>query len=94
MNPFTEHPQQQGISYTEHMIFAMGIAQRLFHSVIAFTLHAIFPFVDIKQALDLEETANFIQERNEWIETMKQSKQSMSSQTPVMQDRTNFESYS
>jgi hypothetical protein len=35
MNRFKEHPQQQGITYQEHMIFAMGIAFRLFNSVVA-----------------------------------------------------------
>ena len=76
MNVFTKHTQQQGVSYAEHMIFAMGIAIRLFNSVIAFTLHAIFPFIDINKDLDLEETARFINEQNDWIESMKRSKQS------------------
>ena len=71
MNIFTEHPQQQGISYLEHMLFAMGIAIRLFNSVIAFTLHAIFPFIDIKKSQDLEATMGYLQERNQWIESKK-----------------------
>ena len=48
MNIFTEHTQQQGVTYNEHMLFAMGIALRLLSSVIAFALHAVFPFIDIK----------------------------------------------
>ena len=74
MNPFRNHPQKQGISYNEHFVFAMGIATRLFKSVIAFALHALFPFISIKQTLDLEETAIFIQERNGWIEKAKQER--------------------
>lgn len=71
MNIFTEHPNQQGISYFEHMVFALNIATRLLNSVIAFTLHGIFPFIDIKKTLDLEETARFIQQQNQWIEEKK-----------------------
>ena len=82
MNPFTQHPQQQGISYREHLGFAMGIAWRLFIRAVAFALHAIFPFIGIKPALDLEATAGFIQEHNEWIEKMKRNMPSISGDTP------------
>ena len=68
MNPFTIHPRQQGISYFEHLRFAMGIACRLLHSAFAFVVHALFPFVSIEPRLDLECTAAFINERNDWIE--------------------------
>jgi hypothetical protein len=44
----------------------------LFRSVVAFSAHAIFPFIDIQANLDLEATAAFIQQRNHWIETQKQ----------------------
>ena len=71
MNPFTRHTQQQGVSYTEHWFFAMGIAGRLFVSVIAFALHAIFPFINIEQRHDLEATMAYLNERNEWIESQK-----------------------
>lgn len=68
MNPFTKHPYQQGVTYIEHWCFAMGIACRLLYSVAAFVVHALFPFVSISRRLDLECTAAFIQERNDWIE--------------------------
>jgi hypothetical protein len=71
MNLFTQHTQQQGVTYLEHGIFAMSIAVRLFISVIAFSLHAIFPFIDIRKELDLEAIARFIEEKNNWIESMK-----------------------
>lgn len=75
MNIFTEHTQQQGVTYMEHMFFAIGIAIRLANSVIAFILHGIFPFIDIKRELDLEATARFINTKNNWIERKKQIKQ-------------------
>lgn len=83
MNIFNKHPQQQGLNYIEHLNFAMGIALRLFSTVTAFTLHAIFPFIDIKRRLDLEETANFIQERNKWIENIKRGEYVDSNQATI-----------
>ena len=71
MNPFIQHPQEQGISYTEHLVFAMSIASRLMHSVMAFALHAVFPFIDIRPSLDLEATALFILQKNDWISNAK-----------------------
>ncbi|MDH5446582.1 MAG: DUF6356 family protein [Gammaproteobacteria bacterium] len=74
MKLFTEHTQQQGVSYMEHLVFAVGIAVRLFSSAIIFILHGIFPFVDIRKDLDLEATRNYLDEQNEWIEGMKENK--------------------
>lgn len=68
MNPFTQHTQQQGLSYSEHAGFALGIAWRLLHTVIIFSLHGLFPFIKIAPQLDLEATAEFINQRNHWLE--------------------------
>ena len=69
MKPFTDHPHKQGVTYFEHWGFAMGIAWRLFSSVIAFALHAMLPFICIEPRFDLEVTASFLEERNHFIET-------------------------
>ena len=74
MNIFTEHTTRQGVTYLEHMIFAMRIAIRLLNSGIAFSLHATLPFINIKKELDLEATEQFLREQNNWIESMKQNK--------------------
>ena len=71
MNPLTAHTQKQGVSYSEHWGFAMGIAYRLLVSMIAFALHAMLPFISIESRFDLEATAAFLEERNHWIETAK-----------------------
>jgi hypothetical protein len=78
MNIFNAHPQEQGISYTAHLLFALGIAIRLLRCVIAFATHAIFPFVGIRRALDLEATCRFLQNQNIWIENKKLEKRSIS----------------
>ena len=68
MNPFTEHPRQQGVSYTEHWYFAMGIAYRLAVIALKFALHAILPAIAIERRFDLEATIAYLHERNDWIE--------------------------
>jgi hypothetical protein len=68
MNPFTQHPIEQGISYIEHADFALSIAGRLLVSVIAFFTHAIFPFISIEKSHDLEAMIDYLQQRNRWIE--------------------------
>ena len=78
MNIFTAHTEAQGVTYTAHLVFALRIAARLFRSVIAFTLHAIFPFIGIRKEHDLEATAAFILEQNDWIESQeKPSRQAL-----------------
>jgi len=73
MNPFTSHTQQQGVTYLEHGRFAMGIAYRLFISVVAFAAHALLPFIPIRPEHDLEATIAYLDERNNWIETAKRT---------------------
>ena len=70
MNPFTQHTQQQSVTYLQHLFFATGIAWRLSSTVIAFSVHAIFPFIEIDKTLDLEATASYLQKRNDWIENV------------------------
>ena len=71
MNPFTTHTQQQGVTYVKHWYFAMGIAYRLFISMIAFAAHAILPFIPIKPEHDLEATIAYLDQQNYWIESAK-----------------------
>ena len=68
MTVFTQHPHAQGVSYAEHLDFAIGIAWRLFMCVLSFTTHALFPFISINRQLDLEATSAFLLERNRFIE--------------------------
>jgi hypothetical protein len=68
MEPFSNHPHKQGLTYLQHWSFAMGIAWRLLSSVVAFAVHAILPFVAIEPRLDLEATSAFLLERNRYVE--------------------------
>ena len=47
MTVFTQHPHAQGVSYAEHLDFAIGIAWHLFMCVLSFTKHALFTFISI-----------------------------------------------
>jgi len=87
MNIFTKHTQQQGVTYFEHMFFAVSIAIRLFSSVVAFALHGIFPFIDIRKELDLEATARFINTKNNWIEGQKPARRKNTMNRPALQTR-------
>ena len=79
MNIFAAHTREQGVTYIEHLIFALRISARLFRSVVAFALHAIFPFIGIRKEYDLEATAAFILHQNDWIESReKPAKQALS----------------
>ena len=69
MSIFTTHPHEQGVSYSEHLGFAISIAWRLFSCVLSFTVHALFPFITIKRQFDLEATSVFLMERNRFIES-------------------------
>ena len=70
MNPFLQHPHEQGIGYREHAVFALSIAYRLCRSAMLFALHGVFPWSPIPKCLDLEATESFLRERNAWIESM------------------------
>jgi len=69
MSAFFEHPYKQGLTYFLHLVFAIGIAWRLLSSVLAFSMHAVLPFISIKPRLDLEATSDFLLERNHFVET-------------------------
>ena len=69
MSILTDHPHAQGVTYFEHWLFAVGIAWRLLRGVVAFSLHALLPFITIDRQLDLEATSAFLLERNDFIET-------------------------
>ena len=69
MTIFTKHPHEQGVSYFEHLAFAIGVSRRLLTSVLAFTMHALLPFITINRRFDLEATSAFLQERNRFIES-------------------------
>ena len=68
MTIFTAHPHAQGVTYFEHWAFAVGIAWRLLRSVLAFSVHALLPFITIDRQFDLEATSAFLLERNAFIE--------------------------
>jgi hypothetical protein len=83
MNPFTNHPKQQGITYLEHWFLTIGIASRLFTCVIAFALHAILPCIPSAPQFDLESSTAYLVARNQWIEFAKVFSTTTRAQIPM-----------
>lgn len=47
---FTEHPQDTGETYTEHLWFTITMTGRLFYSSVVLLVHGIFPFLCTRTA--------------------------------------------
>ena len=71
----------------------MAVAWHLLNSVIAFTLYAFLPFIDIDRKLDFEATMDFINARNQWLENIKKNRWLDASLTTV-QDQIHYENHS
>lgn len=44
-NPFTKHPNEVGLNYFQHLIFAFWVIARLIAAVFTCTIHAFLPFL-------------------------------------------------
>lgn len=64
-NPFSKHPNEVGLNYFQHMIFAFGITAKLLGCVFACFIHAFFPF------LFTDTTSNTVKELHSKIEHRK-----------------------
>lgn len=47
---FTEHPQEAGENYLEHLWFTITMTSRLIYSAIVLLIHGIFPFLLVRTA--------------------------------------------
>jgi len=64
-NPFTRHPNEMGLNYFQHLIFAFWVISRLITGVFTCTIHAFFPF------LFTNTTSKIINELNNRIDKQK-----------------------
>jgi hypothetical protein len=67
MNPFTEHPHQQGFTWWRHFRFAAGIACRLLPGALNLALHAVVPAIPMRKGWQLKELAEYLNERNAYV---------------------------
>tara|TARA_Y100001963_G_C6751714_1_gene434569 strand:- start:16 stop:279 length:264 start_codon:yes stop_codon:yes gene_type:complete len=66
--PFCKHPREHaGKTYWAHGVFAITIAVRLLASSASFALHAIFPFIPIPDKLNLGQTVEYLEDRNDHV---------------------------
>ncbi len=42
---FTKHPNDVGMSYFQHLCFALMLARRMFFAIFASLIHSVFPFI-------------------------------------------------
>jgi hypothetical protein len=45
MNIFTKHPNEVGLNYFQHLIFAFSVVFKLVLAVFCCTVHGFFPFL-------------------------------------------------
>lgn len=45
MNPFTKHPNEVGMNYLQHFLFAFQVQFKLLMALLACFVHAFFPFL-------------------------------------------------
>ena len=69
-NPFTKHPNDVGMNYFQHLLFAFWVITRLITGVFTCTIHAFFPF------LFTTTTSSIITELNSKIDERKNHKSS------------------
>ena len=43
--PFTEHPNEVGMTYFQHVKFALNLARLTFAACLASLVHSVFPFL-------------------------------------------------
>jgi hypothetical protein len=65
---FTKHPREDANkTYLQHLVFTLKISCRLFVSSMVFIIHGLFPFISMPKKLNLEETIDFLNNKNEEI---------------------------
>jgi hypothetical protein len=70
MKLFTKHPADVGMSYIEHLQFALKLSLTLLLCSITSAIHAIFPFLWINRASSkIDEMNKNFKHRNEEIKT-------------------------
>jgi hypothetical protein len=68
INLFRKHPKENGYSgYLSHFAFAFAVSLRLSIVSTYFLIHAIFPFIPVPKSLNLEETIDFMVDKNQEI---------------------------
>ena len=65
-NPFTKHPRETvGETWWEHFKFSYGIGIRLFLTSIYFSVHALFPFIQLHTKWNLECASKWLNKKND-----------------------------
>ena len=64
-NPFTKHPRENvGETWWEHCKFSTGIGLRLLLTSLYFIIHGMFPFIEINRKYNLEDSSEWLWNKN------------------------------
>ena len=64
-NPFTKHPRETvNETWWEHCKFSAGIGIRLLLTGLYFIIHGLFPFMEITRKYNLEESSEWLWNKN------------------------------
>ena len=67
-----KHLRKNGVTYTEHLLFALKIGCRLWVSSLFLILHSVIPIVSVPRDLNLESMTRYLQKQNEdrnsWVD--------------------------
>ena len=69
-----KHLKENNETYLSHMIFAAKMSTHLFIRSVFFMLHAIFPFIDVPESLNLKNTCKLINKWNKYSEKRHRTK--------------------
>jgi len=69
-----KHLKENNETYLSHMTFAAKMSTHLFIRSVFFMFHAIFPFFDVPESLNLNNTCKLITEWNQYAQNRKKNK--------------------
>ena len=71
-NPFTKHPKDTvNETWLEHLKFTVGIGLRLLLTSLYFIIHGLFPFIEINRKYNLEDSSEWLWNKNKNREILK-----------------------
>jgi len=68
---FCNHPRENGKTWLQHMLFAVGISIKMVLSSFFFLLHGLAPFIPVPTRYNLEAMISYLTERDTKVQLIK-----------------------
>jgi hypothetical protein len=65
---FCKHPNENGKTWLQHMLFAVKISVKLSISSTLFFLHAFMPFIPMPDSYNLQAMSDYLLKKNEEVD--------------------------